>query len=394
LVTGTTKASVRAAPIAPVHGAPAIVYAAGPHPGARRRLGEVFMLIDDLDTPAVTVDLDKVARNINRAADYFARHAIALRPHIKTHKITAFARQQIEAGACGITCQKLGEADIMAAAGISDILLSFPIVGEAKLKRLARLAQEVRFSAVADSTEVADWLCAATDLTGSPIGILVECDVGLRRCGVPSPEQAVALAKHIAARKPAAFAGLMTYPPKGQIGKTRAWLSEALAGLEACGLEAARVSVGGTPDMYRAHELGVANEHRPGTYIYSDRFMVENGIGTFDDCALRLIATVVSRPTGDRAIIDAGSKSLSSDLSGFADYGRIVEYPKARLATLSEEHGHIDLSQSPDKPRIGERLTLIPNHACVVSNLFDTVEAISGREHVKTLRVDARGMVR
>ncbi len=352
------------------------------------------MLIDDLDTPVVTVDLDKVARNINRAADYFARHAIALRPHVKTHKITAFARQQIGAGACGITCQKLGEADIMAAAGISDILLSFPIVGEAKLKRLARLAQEVRFSAVADSTEVADWLCAATNLTGSPIGILVECDVGAQRCGVQSPHQAVALAKHIAARKPAAFAGLMTYPPKGQIAKTRAWLGEALEGLAACGLEAQRVSVGGTPEMYRAHELGVASEYRPGTYIYSDRYMVENGVGTFDDCALRLVATVVSRPTGDRAIIDAGSKSLSSDLMGFADHGRIVEYPKASLAKLSEEHGHIDLSQSPEKPRIGERVTLIPNHACVVSNLFDTVEAVVGREYIRTLRVDARGMVR
>jgi D-serine deaminase-like pyridoxal phosphate-dependent protein len=355
--------------------------------------GVPIMLVDDLDTPFPTVDLDLVARNLQRAAGYFAAHNIALRPHIKTHKIVEFARQQVAAGACGITCQKLGEAQIMANGGITDILLTFPILGARKLSRLAALAERIAMLTVADSKQVADGIAqAAAGLKGG-IGILVECDVGGDRCGVQTPEQVVALAKHIARHSSLRFAGLMTYPPTGQIEKTRAWLHHALGLLKAAGLNAANISVGGTPEMYRAHEIGLSTEHRPGTYIYSDRYMVANGIGTFGDCALKIVTTVVSRPTADRAIVDAGSKTLSSDLMGFEDYGHIVEYPSARLAKLSEEHGHVDCSQSGNKPKIGERLTIIPNHACVVSNLFDQVQAISGRQFVKALKVDARGQV-
>jgi D-serine deaminase-like pyridoxal phosphate-dependent protein len=352
------------------------------------------MLIDDLDTPVATVDLDLVADNLRRAAAYFKAHAIAVRPHIKTHKIVEFARQQMSHGACGITCQKLGEAQVMVDGGLTDILLSFPILGAGKLAHLHALADRVTLRTVTDSNTVADGIADIAAGQHRLIGILVECDVGGERCGAQTPHQAAELAKHIAQHRQVQFAGLMTYPPKGQIELTRSGLTEALQLLKAAGLEAEHVSVGGTPEMYRAHEIGVTTEHRPGTYIYSDRYMVANGIGTFADCALKIITTVVSRPTADRAIVDAGSKTLSSDLMGFPDHGYIVEYPDARLEKLSEEHGHIDLRGCAAKPKIGDRLNIIPNHACVVSNLFSEVQAISKREWVRSLKVDARGMVR
>jgi D-serine deaminase-like pyridoxal phosphate-dependent protein len=317
-----------------------------------------------------------------------------VRPHIKTHKIAEFARLQLSLGAHGITCQKLGEAEVMVAGGLEDILLTFPIVGGTKLDRLEALARRAKMSAVADSIEVAAGLAAVGARLQDRFDVLVECDVGGRRCGVLTPEMASGLARQIDDLPGARFAGLMTYPPTNQIDATRSWLQEALALLASAGLEARHVSVGGTPEMYRAHELQVANEHRPGTYIYSDRYMVHHGVGSFEECALRIIATVVSRPAADRAIIDAGSKSLSSDLMGFSDHGHIVEYPGIRIAKLSEEHGHLDLSQSTQKPQIGERLTIIPNHACAVSNLFDEVAVISSGRFVRMLRVDARGLVR
>ena len=352
------------------------------------------MRIEDIDTPAPVVDLDRVERNLKRAADYFGEKKIALRPHIKTHKIVEFSRRQVELGAVGITCQKLGEAEVMVDGGITDILMTFPILGKSKLERLVALAKRARMSAVTDSAEVADGIAGAAAAAGVRIELLVECDTGSGRCGVQDAAEATALAERIANTKAVAFGGLMVYPPAGKVGDTRAWLAEALAALSRSGLEAKTVSVGGTPDMYKAHEIGHSTEHRPGTYIYSDRAIARAGVGTLDDTALRVVATVVSRPTGDRAILDAGSKTLTSDLLGFTDHGVIMEYPKARIVRLNEEHGIVDLSQSPEKPSIGERVTIVPNHACVVSNLFDRVYAVSDGRVVREIPVAARGLVR
>jgi D-serine deaminase-like pyridoxal phosphate-dependent protein len=352
------------------------------------------MLIDNLDTPFPMVDLDIVERNLKRGATYFAEREIPLRPHIKTHKIPEFARRQIALGACGVTCQKLGEAETMADGGIEDILLTFPIWGRDKLARLEALARRTTMSAVTDSVEVAEGLASVGARIGKPLNILVECDVGGARCGVQNPDAAIDLAKRVAGLPGARFTGLMTYPPMGQIPATQAWFDAVFAGLAKAGLEAKAASIGGTPEMYRSHELAFPHEHRPGTYIYSDRYMARYGVGTLDDCALRIVATVVSRPTGDRAILDAGSKTLSSDLMGFVDHGHILEYPEAKIAKLSEEHGHVDLSLCAAKPGIGERVTIVPNHACVVSNLFDAVAAVSNGHFERMLRVEARGLVR
>jgi len=352
------------------------------------------MRVEDIDTPAPVVDLDRVERNLKRAADYFAQKRIALRPHIKTHKIVEFSRRQVELGAVGITCQKLGEAEVMVDGGITDILMTFPILGNSKVERLAALAKRARMSAVTDSAEVADGIAQAAGAAGVRIELLVECDTGTGRCGVQSAQEAAALAERVASTRGVSFGGLMVYPEKGKVERTRAWLAAALAALSRSGLEARTVSVGGTPDMYRAHELEHSTEHRPGTYIYSDRAIAAAGVGTLDDAALRVVATVVSRPTADRAILDAGSKTLTSDLLGFSDHGVILEYPKASIVRLNEEHGIVDLSNSPERPRIGERVTIVPNHCCVVSNLFDSVYAVSDGRVLREIPVAARGMVR
>lgn len=349
--------------------------------------------VADLDTPAVLVDLDRVEANLARAQAYADRHHLALRPHIKTHKIPAFARRQVELGAVGITCQKLGEAEVMADHGLGDILVTYNLLGPAKLARLAALARRISVGVTVDDAAVAGPLAAAMHEAGLRMSVLVECDTGGRRCGVQRPEEAVALARLIDGSPGLRFAGLMTYPAKGGVAETAVWLDAARDLLGRAGLEAAVVSTGGTPDLYRAHEVAAATEHRPGTYVYSDRFQAAAGVGTLDDCALRVLATVVSRPTADRLILDAGSKTLSSDTMGMAGFGHVVEYPGLVLERFSEEHGHVDAAGSAVRPAIGERVTIIPNHACVVSNLHDLVHGVRGDRVERTFQVAARGRV-
>lgn len=349
--------------------------------------------VDDLDTPAVLIDLDRVEANLGRAQAYADAHGLRLRPHIKTHKLPELARLQVELGAVGITCQKIGEAEVMADAGLDDILLTFNLIGRAKLTRLVALARRVRLGVAIDNEIVARGLSDAMAGVGLELPVLVECDTGAERCGVQSAEEATALARIVAALPGLRFDGLMTYPPKHRTLQVNAWLSEAKAAVEAAGIECRTVSNGGTPDLYSAHQVAVATEHRPGTYIYSDRSLVAGGFGTFEDCALRVLTTVVSRPTDGRAILDAGSKTFSSDTLGLPDYGYFVEYPQLVLEKFSEEHGHVDCSASNARPAVGERVTVIPNHACVVSNLFDTVYGVRGDRVERAFTVAARGLV-
>jgi D-serine deaminase-like pyridoxal phosphate-dependent protein len=349
--------------------------------------------IDDLDTPCITIDLDAVERNLTRAQDYCRRNGLALRPHMKTHKIPELARRQVELGAVGITCQKIGEAEVMADAGIDDILITYNIVGRHKLGRLMALARRAKIALVFDSRYAAEGVSSAASAAGLVVGAMVECDTGAGRCGVQSPKDAAELAAALSVLPGLTFQGLMTYAPKGTTAPTSAWLAEAMAACARKGLPVEVVSTGGTPDLYRAHEVAAATEHRPGTYIYSDRYMVAHGVGTFDDCAIRIVTTVVSRPTEGRAILDAGSKTLSSDPMGLEGHGYLLEYPKATLPAMSEEHGHLDVSACNARPSIGERVTLIPNHACAVSNLHDVVYGVRGNRVERAFAVAARGKV-
>jgi D-serine deaminase-like pyridoxal phosphate-dependent protein len=289
--------------------------------------------------------------------------------------------------------QKLGEAEVMADAGIDDIFLPYNILGEAKLARLKALAERITIRVTADNGDTIAGLSRSFAHTARALDVLVECDTGMGRCGVQSPAEALALARTIDAAPGLVFAGLMTYPAAGGYAQAAQWLREARDLLTREGLPPRIVSNGGTPDLWHAHEADAATEHRPGTYIYMDRFQVEKGVATLEDCALTVIATVVSRPTADRAIIDAGSKALTSDTLGLSGFGHVVEYPDAVVSGLSEEHGTIDLSSCARKPAIGEKIRIIPNHCCVVSNLFDRVTLVEGDAVVETVPVAARGRV-
>ena len=349
--------------------------------------------IAEIDTPAVLIDIDRVEANLKRVQDYADAHGLKLRPHIKTHKLPRFAKRAIELGAVGITVQKLGEAEVMADAGIADIFLPYNIIGPAKLARLKALAERIDIKVTADSAQTVAGLSTTFASSAKPLTVLVECDTGMGRCGVQTPADAVALAQTITASPGLTFGGLMTYPAAGQVEANAAWLAAARLALTDAGLTPAIVSNGGTPDIWRAHEVTAATEHRPGTYIYMDRFQVAKGVGGFEDCALTVLATVVSRPSENRAIIDAGSKALTSDLLGMTGFGLIEQYPEAVIVGLSEEHGTIDLTNCARKPAIGDKLRIIPNHACVVSNLFDEVHLISGDRVVEKVAVAARGRV-
>jgi len=347
----------------------------------------------DLDTPAVLIDIDRVTQNLERAQNYADAHGLKLRPHIKTHKLPRFAKQAMDLGAVGITVQKLGEAEVFADAGITEIFLPYNIIGPAKLARLKALHDRVNITVTADSAETVEGLSRTFADSAKPLTVLVECDTGMGRCGVQSPADALALAEKIANSTGLTFGGLMTYPAAGQVESNAAWLAAAKLALTGAGLAPAIISNGGTPDLWQAHQVTAATEHRPGTYIYMDRFQVAKGVGAFDDCALTVLATVVSRPTENRAIIDAGSKALTSDTLGMNGFGLIEAYPDAVITGLSEEHGTIDLTNCAEKPQIGDKLRIIPNHACVVSNLFDQVTLISNGAVVETVEVAARGRV-
>lgn len=343
-----------------------------------------------LDTPCVLVDLDRVEANLARAQAHADKEGYALRPHTKTHKLPRFAKRAEELGAKGITVQKLGEAEVMADAGLEDIFLPYNIVGPLKLARLKALNARVTLSVTADSPDtVAGY--TATFAPEAPLTVLIECDTGGGRCGVQGPAQVLALARQIVASPGLRFGGLMTYPPLHNFSKSCAWLRDAVALLNEAGIAVPRVSSGNSPDMWDANEAPVT-ERRPGTYIYFDRFQVQEKVASFDDCALTVLTTVVSRPTATRVVIDAGSKTLSSDLMGMTGHGLVVGTDHV-VKALSEEHGVIELPEASDWPRVGDRIRILPNHACVVSNLFDEIVLISGDKVLERVPVASRGRV-
>lgn len=346
--------------------------------------------IADLDTPVVLIDIDRVEANLQRAQAHADAQGYALRPHIKTHKLPRFARRQVELGAVGITVQKLGEAEVMADAGLRDIFLPYNILGARKLARLKALNGRVTLSVTADSPDTLAGY-ATTFTADQPLTVLIECDSGGGRCGVQTPAQALALARQIALAPGLRFGGLMTYPPLHGVEKSNAWLSAAIALLGQAGIAVPRVSSGNSPDMW-APATAPVTERRPGTYIYYDRFQVKERVASLDDCALTVLATVVSRPTATRIVIDAGSKSLTSDTLNLEGFG-LVMGTDLTVRGLSEEHGVIEMPVASDWPRVGERLRIVPNHACVISNLFDTVTLISGDAVKETVPVAARGRV-
>ena len=349
--------------------------------------------ITELETPAVTVHLDVMADNIRRVQAHLTRHRLGNRPHIKTHKIPAIGQMQMAAGAVGITCQKLGEVEVFADAKVADdVLLTYNILGAAKTERLMALARRVpRLAVVFDNEVVARELSAAAARHHADLEFLVECDTGFRRTGVQTPDEAFALARTAMKLPGLRFKGLMTFPNRDP--DTREFFERALALFEQAGIPVPVVSGGGTPALATVDRFPMLTEHRAGTCVYNDAMVVSSGTATWEQCAMRVRSTVVSRPTGDRGVLDAGSKVLTSDLYHMKDYGHVMEYPEAHVAHLSEEHAVVDFSACAERPKVGEVVNVVPNHCCVVTNMVDEIYGVrNGRVEV-VWPVAARGRV-
>lgn len=346
------------------------------------------MDIYELETPSVLIDIDRLERNIEQLQTRCDEAGVALRPHVKTHKIPEIARMQIDAGAVGLACQKVSEAEVFAKAGFSDILIPYNILGASKTARFADLALYNRMTASADSKAVIAGLSAAAQALDLRLRLLVEIGTEIERTGA-SVDDAVELAKAVEADEYLHFAGLQVYPSYPSV---RPALQEVLARLDEAGIGVDTVSGGGTGAALQLGALPELTEIRVGTYVFNDWRTVARGWCALTDCAMTVRATVVSRPAETRAILDSGSKTLSSDT--FEDgYGHILEYPEARIYRLNEEHAYVDLTACTAKPDVGEVVSVIPVHACVVTNLHDVLYGVRGDEVEVSWTVAARGRV-
>jgi D-serine deaminase-like pyridoxal phosphate-dependent protein len=340
---------------------------------------------EEVRTPALMIDLAILERNLHRVSEYCQSHNLSLRPHTKTHKTPEVARMQIDLGAVGLTVAKVGEAQVMAASDLNDILVAYPIYGRENLSRLARLARARRMTVSLDSAAVAEGVSRAAAENGASIGVLVEFDVGYGRCGLAPGSPCVQLARMIQKLPGLQFRGLMTFfgniwgTEEERLSQTRQVarvVGQVLDAFSRERLPLEIVSGGSTPSALLAHLVPGLTEIRPGTYAYNDLNTFYQGVCQIGDCAARVVTTVVSTAVPGRAIIDAGSKTFSSDtlLSGpKTGYGYVVEFPDVTLFALDEEHGFLDITASSHRFRVGEVLTVIPNHVCTCVNMQDEV---------------------
>ena len=360
------------------------------------------MRIDDLDTPALIIDLDIMERNLARVAAYAREHNLRLRPHTKTHKIPALGRRQLELGAAGLTMAKVGEAEVMMQAGSPDMLIMYPVIGRNKLERLTALARRARFTISVDSAIAARQLSGAASEHQVEIGVLAEIDVGLRRMGVAPGPEAVELARAIDRLPSLRFEGISFYPgikktdDEGlrQIGEVSSLVENVLADLQRDGLTANIVTGGSTPTLYHSHRIAGMNEIRPGTYIFNDRNTVNCGACAWEDCAASILTTVVSTAGGDRMLIDGGSKTFSSDrLAGATEvsFGLLLDDPRAVFHNMNEEHGYLDLRNAQRRFEVGDRVRVLPNHICVAMNLQEQVYGVRGGQVEQVWKVEGRG---
>ncbi len=364
------------------------------------------MHVAELDTPAVVVDLNVLEGNLREMSSYCADHGLGLRPHIKTHKIPEIARMQVRLGACGITVAKLGEAEIMARAGLDDILVAYPIVGAAKLARLVDLARRARLAVAADSIEAVQGIADAARNAGVRVGLLAELDAGFGRCGVQTPAELVGLAQRMARLPNADFLGFLFYPghirvppdqQDAELLRIDARLQEAQDGLHRSGIEVRVVSGGSTPTARRSHVMKTLTEIRPGTYVFNDMNTAAIGACDVSQCAVAVHVTVVSVAVPGRAVVDGGSKTFSSDprcAGAKPGFGFCPEHPEIVLESMTEEHGHLNVAACARPLRVGERLRFIPNHVCTTINMHSEVWGARGERVIEHWNVAGRGLVR
>lgn len=358
-------------------------------------------VLDDVDTPAPVVDVARMEANLRRTAEYCRAHGLAWRPHAKTHKSPALAAMQVDAGAVGVTVATVREAEVLSAT-VDDILLAYPPIGAAKLARLMALRDSLRLTVALDSAEALRGLADAARSAGRTVGVLVEVDAGMGRVGVQSPDDAVSLARAVADAEGVAYRGILFYP--GHVRASVDAQDEAIRalsdriggfvdGLAAAGLAPAVVSGGSTPTFWRSHEVAGITEVRPGTSIFNDRTTAEIGACAWDDCAYSVLATVISTSVPNQAVVDAGAKALAKEeiRADAGGYGALLDRPEVVVKAVSEEHGLLDLSRTPWRPAVGDRVRIVPNHVCVSVNLHERLYGVRGDEVVSVWEVAARG---
>ena len=348
-------------------------------------------IIENFGTPCPVIDLDIVEKNIKRAQRLCDEKGLGNRPHIKTHKSPVLAKMQIAFGAKGITCQKLGEAEVMVDAGITDIIIATNILGASRSGRLAALQKRIGLKVCADNPVSLGAYSEAAHTAERVMDVMIECDTGQKRAGVETPSEAIALAQIIKDDPMLNFAGLLFYPPCDGWVRTQEFWNQTKAGLESLELSAKIVSTGGTPNFQNIGQLDGATEHRAGTCIFNDLMMINAGVAGLEDCAFQVFTSVVSRGGWNRGILDAGSKTLTSDQFGLEGFGRLLEHPNAVIERFAEEHGFLNLSKCQNEPQVGDIVRVIPNHVCVAVNMVDQLIAIRGDEIVDVIPVSARG---
>lgn len=368
------------------------------------------MPLADVDTPALLIDLDAFERNLAKMADFVAKAGVRLRPHAKTHKSPVIGLKQMQLGAVGLCCQKVSEAEAMVEGGIPDVYVSNEVIGTRKLDRLAALAHQARVMVAVDNEAAVEALGTAARKAGVTLRVLAEIDVGANRCGVPPGAPAVDLAKRVAREQGLAFAGLQSYQGRAQhlrtieerkaaIGKAIEWTADTVAALRKAGLDCEVVGGAGTGTFEMEGASGVYNELQAGSYVFMDADYARNQkadgsrFDTFEH-ALFVYATVMSAPVPERAVVDAGLKAFTFE-SGMPE---VVGWAGALYERPSDEHGGLNLVACNERPRLGDKILLVPPHCDPTVNLHDWYIGIRGMAtpdaRVETIwPVAARGAV-
>jgi 3-hydroxy-D-aspartate aldolase len=362
---------------------------------------EVGMPVAEIETPALVVDLDAYERNLDRMAAHFAGQPVRLRPHAKTHKSPVVALHQVARGAVGACCQKVGEAEAMVYGGVRNVLVTNEIVGARKIARLVGLAKQAEVAVCVDDADNVGALDEAARAFGVRLPVLVEIDIGMRRCGVEPGEPAVRLARHVAAQRGLRFLGLQAYHGRAQhiqdLGKRREVMEEAIGQvrgtvelLQRSGLACEVVSGAGTGTYQFESASGLYTEIQAGSYVFMDAdYKRVAGFPSEFENALFVLATVMSRAARDRAVVDAGLKALAVDSGMPLVQGRPdVEYQRA-----SDEHGILLLRNPSATPRLGDQLWLIPGHCDPTINLYDWYVCVRGGRVEALWPITARGAV-
>lgn len=347
------------------------------------------MRIDDLDTPAVICDLDVMERNLAAMAVRCREIGIPLRAHTKSHKNPEIAHRQVASGAVGIACQKLGEAEVMVQAGLQDILIPYNIVGQKKLERLTRLVKRATITVAVDSEETGRGISAQATADGVQARVLIELDTGMKRCGVQTPQEALALARALVRLPGIDLRGVMTYPSRPE---AKPFLDEVVRVFRAEGLPLEMIGGGGTGLEAVSKELG-CTETRSGSYVWEGLSRVKSRDELRPErCPVRVLCTVVSTPAPERIIVDGGAKTFASYPP--VPYGYCVEHPEIWISGVSVEHGHVDTSASSHRFRVGERLTIIPLHQEMCLNLHDEMVGVRNGKVEAIWPILGRGKVK